>query len=139
MQQRRHPVAVRAVRPQEREEPVAQGPARPGAEGEHPGEVAGFRRRDRPGRLVGQQARGVRRGEVEDVVADRDAGPARPAGRREHAERQVLDREVRVPVGPRHAAADARVVGVVEIGPVGGRHQRGSGRFGSKCFSSLRP
>ena len=44
-------------------------------------------------------ARLERRGEIEDLVADRDAAAGRAAGRREHAERQVLDREVGVPVG----------------------------------------
>ena len=39
-------------------------------------------------------SRPAMRGQVEDVVADRDARPPPPLGRRENAERQVLDRKI---------------------------------------------
>ncbi len=105
MQERRHPIAVGPIRLQEREELVAQGPARAGAEGQHPGEVAGFRRNHRPNRLAGEEAGGQDRREIEDLVADRDAGsPGATLGRgavlpREDPERQVLNRKVGMPVG----------------------------------------
>ncbi len=43
---------------------------------------------------AGEEAELQRRREIEDVVADGDAAARRAARRREHAERQVLDREV---------------------------------------------
>jgi hypothetical protein len=90
----------------------AQRPARPRAERE---EGVERHRRGRPGgepRLVRQQRR--RGAEVEDHVPDRHAAARRAAPRRgEHAERQVLDREVGMSVGGVDPAPQRRVVGRV--------------------------
>ena len=49
--------------------------------------------------LVVEQLGFVQRAQVEDLVADRDAAAGRAGERAEHAEGQVLDREIRVAVG----------------------------------------
>src|SRR5262245_56118565 len=56
-------------------------------------------------RLPIEQAELERRGEIEDVVPDRDAAAGSAARRAEHAERQVLDREVGVLMGRGDPAA----------------------------------
>ncbi|MNN25742.1 hypothetical protein D3C81_1392280 [compost metagenome] len=103
LQQRRAEVfqalVFRAVAGQQFEQALAQGPARRGAEGEEG--VQGFaagRARGFAGRAMEQP--GVAGDlEVEDVVADGDAAAWRVARWAEDAQRQVLQREVRVAVG----------------------------------------
>ncbi len=71
-------------------------------------------------RLALEQARVVERAQIEDHVPDRDAAPWRPGERAEHAQGQVLDREIRVAVGRGYPGAQAGVVGVIH------RHLRAS-------------
>src|SRR4029453_8987630 len=53
---------------------------------------------------------------IENVVADRDAAACGAAGWGEHAERQVLDREVGVPVRRGDPGAPLRSVSLVDHG-----------------------
>ncbi len=61
-----------------------------------------------------EQAMLQRRDDVEDLVSDGDAAARGAAGRREHPEWQVLDREVSVLVGRGDPAAPPRCMGVVD-------------------------
>jgi hypothetical protein len=55
-----------------------------------------------------EQAKLERGGEVENLVADRDAAAGSASRRREHAQRQVLDRKVDVLIGRGDPAAPRR-------------------------------
>ena len=87
---------VRAVGVENLADPAPQGEPRVAAEREQRVECrAGCRARGfRSGAI--EQPEFKCRGEIEDVVADGDAAARACAARREHAERQVLDRKVGV-------------------------------------------
>jgi hypothetical protein len=57
---------------------------------------------------------GTEAGQVQDLVADRNAGPGPAGGGREDAEGQVLHREVRVRAGAGDPACCCRIVGLVD-------------------------
>src|SRR5262249_60262014 len=63
-----------------------------------------------------EQAELERRGEVEDVVPDRDAATRSAARRGEHAQRQVLDRKVGVLIGRGDPTAPRGGMGLVDHG-----------------------
>ncbi len=92
----------------------AQGDARLAAEREQRVERGAGGGARGVGGEAGEQPELERRREVEDLVTDGDAAARRSAGRSEHAERQVLDREVGMPLGRGHPAAAARLVRVVD-------------------------
>ena len=139
--------AIRAVGIENLADPPPQGEPRLTAE-----------REQRVERRAGRGLRGFARqaleqpefecgGEIEDVVADGDAAARDAAGRREHAERQVLDRKVGVMVRRGDPASPPWRMGIIDhvrilsvaaarcrrVRDGGGRHH-GSLLPGSKCL-----
>ena len=87
-----------------------------------------------------KQSLGLEHGQVDDFPADRRPDVAVAATDREHAEGQVLDREVGGGiVGTLDPASGLRVVGMIEIAhrvPVASYSPFQTGRSGSKWFLS---
>ena len=110
------PCAVAAVGIENLADALPQRHARFAAEREQRVERRARRRLRRLGGSAVEQAELERGREIEDLVADRDAAARRASRRREHAERQVLDREVGMIVGRGDPAAPPRPMGVVDHG-----------------------
>ena len=105
---------VAAVGVEDLADPMPQGEPRLAAEREQ--RVQGRAGRGLRG-LCGaavEQAEFQRRGKVEDVIADRDAAARAAARRREHAQRQVLDREVDVMVRRGDPTAPPGCMGLID-------------------------
>ncbi len=123
VQERSDPAAFGTALAEQLGEGCAQGAARRGAEREQRVEASA---RGGLGRCSGrarEQVRGEQSRQIQDGIANRDAGPRRALRRREDAERQVLDREVRVAGGTRNPGPQGGIVGMVESVQ----------RFGSVC------
>ncbi len=106
--------AVRAIGIEQLADTAAQGHARFGTEREQRIERGTGRGLRGGGRCAGEQAEFDRGGEIENLVADRDAAARRAALRAEYAKRQVLDREVGMLVRRSDPAAPARRMGFVD-------------------------
>jgi hypothetical protein len=108
-----------------------------GAGGHERIERAVGRQRGGMRRLAGEQAGARSLLQIEDGIADRHARASRRRARgREHAERQVLHGEVRVPVGRGNPASPCGIVCVIESDAASLHRYR---RSGVKCFWSRRP
>jgi len=116
-QQRLHALDLPPLRPigmEQLRQPRPQGGARTGAKREQRIEPLPAGRVRCPLRLAGEHARLAGHLEVEDVVPDRDAA-ARPLPcLAVDAERQVLDREIRMAVGAFDPAPALHVMGCVD-------------------------
>jgi hypothetical protein len=110
------PATVAALGVENLAEALPQRHARFAAEREQRVERRSRRRLRRLGGSAVEQAELERGREIEDLVADCDAAAGRASRRREHAERQVLDREVGVVVCRGDPAAPPRPMGVVDHG-----------------------
>src|SRR5262249_56214954 len=93
-----------------------EGEASGGAEGEERVEGRATSGLGGARRYPIEQAEFERRGEIEDIVPDRDAAAGDAARRGEHAERQVLDRKVGVLMGRGEPAAPRGGMGLVDPG-----------------------
>src|SRR5262249_52821111 len=108
-------------------EAAAERDARLAAEREQRGERrAGSGLRGPLGEPI-EQAELERGGEVENLVADRDAAAGSASRRREHAERQILDRKVGVRIGGGDPAAPRRGMSLIDHGLIFSRCLRKAG------------
>ncbi len=111
------PRAVGTAGVQQLRDRLPQRAPRPGAEREQRIErIAARGLGGEPGVAL-EQARLGGGSEVENLVPDRDAAARALARRAEHAERQVLDREIRVRIGRGDPTAPRRGVRVVGHAP----------------------